>query len=85
MGRLAESLGKLNDQLGKIKSEELSKLSQISSASGTSTSEESKSMKVDNSGIEAKLDKLTDLLVGGAIRVYMDGADVSSAISSRSN
>ena len=86
VGRLAESLGKLNDQLGKIKSEELSKLSQISSASGTtSTSEESKSMKVDNSGIEAKLDKLTDLLVGGAIRVYMDGADVSSAISSRSN
>ena len=85
VGRLAESLGKLNDQLGKIKSEELSKLSQISSASGTSTSEESKSMKVDNSGVEAKLDKLTDLLVGGAIRVYMDGADVSSAISSRSN
>ena len=86
VGRLAESLGKLNDQLGKIKSEELSKLSQISSASGTtSTSEESKSMKVDNSGIEAKLDKLTDLLVGGAIRVYMDGADVSSVIARDTN
>jgi hypothetical protein len=38
-------------------------------------------MKVDNSGIEAKLDKLTDLLVGGAVRVYIDGADVSSAIA----
>jgi len=84
--KLATSLGKLNDELGKIKSEELSKLSQISSAAGaTSKTEENKSMKVDNSGIEAKLDKLTDLLVGGAIRVYMDGTDVSSAISSRSN
>ena len=84
--KLATSLGKLNDELGKIKSEELSKLSQISSASGTtSTSEESKSMKVDNSGIEAKLDKLTDLLVGGAIRVYMDGADVSSVIARDTN
>lgn len=82
IGRLAESLGKLNDQLGKIKSEELSKLSQISSAAGTtSTSTESKSMKVDNSGIEAKLDKLTDLLVGGAVRVYMDGRNVSSVIA----
>ena len=82
VGRLAESLGKLNDQLGKIKSEELSKLSQISSAAGTtSTSTESKSMKVDNSGIEAKLDKLTDLLVGGAVRVYMDGRNVSSVIA----
>lgn len=80
VGRLAESLGKLNDQLGKIKSEELSKLSQISSAAGT-TSTESKSMKVDNSGVEAKLDKLTDLLVGGAVRVYIDGTDVSSAIA----
>ena len=80
--KLATSLGKLNDELGKIKSEELSKLSQISSAAGaTSKTEESKSMKVDNSGIEAKLDKLTDLLVGGAVRVYIDGADVSSAIA----
>ena len=82
VGRLAESLGKLNDQLGKIKSEELSKLSQISSASGTtSKSEESKSTEVDNSGIEDKLDKLTNLLVGGAIRVYIDGTNVSSAIA----
>jgi hypothetical protein len=80
--KLATSLGKLNDELGKIKSEELSKLSQISSAAGaTSETEENKSMKVDNSGIEAKLDKLTDLLVGGAVRVYIDGADVSSAIA----
>jgi hypothetical protein len=80
--KLATSLGKLNDELGKIKSEELSKLSQISSAAGaTSKTEENKSMKVDNSGIEAKLDKLTDLLVGGAVRVYIDGADVSSAIA----
>ena len=82
VGRLAESLGKLNDQLGKIKSEELSKLSQISSAVGTtSASTESKYNKVDNSGIEAKLDKLTDLLVGGAVRVYIDGRNVSSVIA----
>lgn len=38
--------------------------------------------KLDTSGLEAKLDNLTQLLVGGAVRVYLDGKDVSAAMSS---
>jgi hypothetical protein len=37
--------------------------------------------KIDTSALEDKLDKLTDLLVGGAVRVYLDGSDVSAAMS----
>lgn len=37
--------------------------------------------KLDTSALEAKLDKLTDLLVGGAVRVYLDGKDVSAAMT----
>jgi plasmid stability protein/plasmid maintenance system antidote protein VapI len=36
---------------------------------------------MNTSGIEAKLDTLTNLLTGGAVRVYLDGKDVSSAMS----
>ena len=36
---------------------------------------------LNTSGIEAKLDTLTNLLTGGAVRVYLDGKDVSSAMS----
>ena len=37
--------------------------------------------KIDTSALEAKLDTLTNLLVGGAVRVYLDGSDVSAAMS----
>ena len=36
---------------------------------------------MNTSGIEAKLDTLTNRLTGGAVRVYLDGKDVSSAMS----
>ena len=36
---------------------------------------------VNMGGVEAKLDTLTNLLTGGAVRVYLDGKDVSSAMS----
>ena len=36
---------------------------------------------MNTSGIEAKLDTLTNLLTGGAVRVYLDGKDVSSTLA----
>lgn len=36
---------------------------------------------MNTSGIEAKLDTLTNLLTGGAVRVYLDGKDVSAAMT----
>ena len=43
-------------------------------AAGTTTA-------LNTSGIEAKLDTLTNLLTGGAVRVYLDGKDVSAAMT----
>lgn len=37
---------------------------------------------LNTSALEAKLDTLTQLLVDGAVRVYLDGKDVSAAMSS---
>jgi hypothetical protein len=82
ISKLADSLGKLNDQLGAIKSDELSKLSQVASATNSSnTIAPAAATNLNTSGIEAKLDTLTNLLTGGAVRVYLDGKDVSSAMS----
>jgi hypothetical protein len=36
---------------------------------------------MNTSGVEAKLDTLTNLLTGGAVRVYLDGKDVSAAMT----
>jgi hypothetical protein len=38
---------------------------------------------INTTGIEERLDKLTNLLVGGAISVYLDGSRVSGKMSSR--
>ena len=82
ISKLADSLGRLNDQLGAIKSEELSKLSQAASATpAPNTTTPTANTTLNTSGIEAKLDTLTNLLTGGAVRVYLDGKDVSSAMS----
>jgi hypothetical protein len=79
---LADSLGRLNDQLGAIKTEQLSKLSQIASATTTqATNTAPASATLNTSGMEDKLDKLTSLLVGGAVRVYLDGKLVNSAMT----
>ncbi len=80
---LSESLNKLNDSLGKIKSEELSKLTAVSNRSTNTATEQGAqgAPGMNTSGIEAKLDKLTELLVGGAVRVYLNGKDVSSGLA----
>jgi hypothetical protein len=82
ISKLADSLGRLNDQLGAIKSEELSKLSQIASATtAPNTTTPTANTTLNTSGVENKLDKLTSLLVGGAIRVYLNGKLVNSAMA----
>jgi hypothetical protein len=49
---------------------------------GTKTSETATvGGTMNTSALEAKLDTLTNLLVGGAVRVYLDGKDVSAAMS----
>jgi len=82
ISKLADSLGRLNDQLGAIKSEELSKLSQIASATtAPNTTTPPANTTLNTSGVEDKLDKLTNLLVGGAVRVYLNGKLVNSAMA----
>lgn len=82
VGVLADSLNKLTDSLGKIKTEELSKLNVIANATNaTNQPAPTTQPTMNTTAIEAKLDKLTELLVGGAIRVYMDGKNVSSAVA----
>ena len=82
ISKLATSLGALNTQLKEIKSEELSKLSQAASATtAPNTTMPTANTTLNTSGIEAKLDTLTNLLTGGAVRVYLDGKDVSAAMT----
>lgn len=80
VGILADSLNKLTDSLGDIKTEELAKLSTIAGATGTRT-EAAPATTMSTEGIEAKLDKLTELLIGGAVKVHIDGKLVSSAMA----
>ena len=84
VGTLADSLDKLSDSLGKIKTEELAKLSAIGNATPTTettTAKTAEQTAANMAGVEAKLDKLTELLVGGAVRVYIDGKNVSAAMA----
>ena len=82
VGLLSDSLNKLADSLGKIKTEELSKLNIISNAANaTNQAAPTTQPPMSTSALEAKLDKLTELLVNGAVRVYIDGKLVSSAIA----
>jgi hypothetical protein len=83
IGILSDSLNKLGDSLGNIKTEELAKLTTIGMAESKEmeTTTTAASSTMNTSALEAKLDNLTNLLVGGAVRVYLDGKDVSSAMS----
>lgn len=83
VGVLADSLNRLSDSLGKIKTEELSKLTAIGTAAGAAKPAEATpaAPAMNTTGIENKLDKLTELLVGGAVRVYVDGKNMSSTLT----
>jgi len=81
VGVLADSLNKLTDSLGDIKTEELAKLSTIAGATGARTEAAPAATTMSTEGIEAKLDKLTELLVGGAVKVYIDGKNVSAVVA----
>jgi len=81
VGVLADSLNKLTDSLGNIKTEELAKLSTIAGATGATTEAAPSATSISTEGMESKLDRLTELLVGGAVKVYIDGKLVSSAIA----
>ena len=81
VGILADSLNKLTDSLGDIKTEELAKLSTITGATSAKTETAPTSATMTTGGIEAKLDKLTELLIGGAVKVHIDGKLVSSAMA----
>lgn len=83
--KLATSLGKLNDQISETNILKFAALTAMTStAAATQTSEtqtQTQTSSGNMAGVEAKLDKLTDLLAGGAIRVYLDGKDVSSGVA----
>jgi hypothetical protein len=83
IGVLSDSLDRLSDSLGKIKTEELSKLNAISTAAAakTETTNLAPAPALSTEGIESKLDKLTELLTSGAVRVYLNGKDVSANIA----
>lgn len=83
--KLATSLGKLNDQISETNILKFAALTAMTSTvAATQTSEtqtQTQTSSGNMAGVEAKLDKLTDLLAGGAIRVYLDGKDVSSGLA----
>jgi hypothetical protein len=81
VGVLADSLDKLGDSLGKIKTEELAKLSTITSAATATAATTAPAPTMTTTALEQKLDKLTELLVGGAVRVYLNGKDVSANLA----
>jgi hypothetical protein len=81
VGTLADSLNKLSDSLGKIKTEELAKLNTVAAAANTTTTTTAPAPAMTTTALEQKLDKLTDLLVGGAVRVYLNGKDVSANLA----
>ena len=78
---LVISLQGLNDELDRLS---LIKLAALAVAGTTTTSAPAASgATMDTKGIEDKLDNLTNLLVGGAVRVYMDGRNVSSVLATK--
>ena len=78
---LADSLSNLNDQVEKISVLKLAAITAISATGAATAAAPAAATTLNTSGIEAKLDTLTNLLTGGAVRVYLDGKDVSSAMS----
>jgi hypothetical protein len=81
--KLATSLGKLNDQISETNILKFSALTAMTStaAATTATTTQTQTPSGNMAGVEAKLDKLTELLVGGAVRVYLDGKNVSSRVA----
>jgi hypothetical protein len=87
VGKLADSIGRLNKQLGSMSTENLNVLSALSVGAGTTATSPTSSptmavAKSDNTGVESRLDKLIGLLENGAIGINMDGKKLSSAMSS---
>ena len=78
---LANSLSNLNDQVEKISVLKLAAITAISAAGAAATATPAAAANVNMGGVEAKLDTLTNLLTGGAVRVYLDGKDVSAAMT----
>lgn len=78
---LADSLSNLNDQVEKISVLKLAAITAIGAAGVAATTSTSTNTTINTSGVEDKLDKLTSLLVGGAVRVYLDGKLVNSAMT----
>jgi len=78
---LSVSLEKLNEQLDKLSLLKLAALTAASAVSSIAGTPSAASGGGGMAGVEARLDKLTDLLLGGAIGVYMDGKKMSSAIA----
>ena len=85
--KLADSIGKLNDQLKSVNTESLNKLSAISSATGTATSKETKqtgAVTFDTSALEAKFDTLIGMMVDGKIVASVDLDKLSSRSARKS-
>ena len=78
---LADSLSNLNDQVEKIGVLKLAAITAISAAGAATAAAPAAATNLNTGGIEAKLDTLTNLLTGGAVRVYLDGKDVSAAMT----
>lgn len=78
---LADSLSNLNDQVEKISVLKLAAITAISAAGAATAAAPAAATNLNTGGIEAKLDTLTNLLTGGAVRVYLDGKDVSAAMT----
>jgi hypothetical protein len=80
---LSNSLSNLNDQVEKISMLKLAAITAIGAvgATASATTTPAATSNLNTSGIEAKLDTLTNLLTGGAVRVYLDGKDVSAAMT----
>jgi hypothetical protein len=85
--KLADSIGKLNDQLKSVNTENLNKLSAISSATGATTTKETKqtgAVTFDTSALEAKFDTLIGMMVDGKIVASVDLDKLSSRSARRS-
>jgi hypothetical protein len=68
-------LSELQEVVGELV-EAIAKLGTTTTSPQTTTG-----TNINTSALESKLDNLTNLLVGGAVRVYLDGKDVSSAMT----
>jgi hypothetical protein len=73
MDELSDNIASLNAAIDR-----LAKATSVGSVINTLTGNNS------NSGVEEKLDKLTSLLTGGAVRTFLNGRDVSGTLANNS-